>query len=113
MSLENYYEVVSHIRQKWSGIVKHIVSYGHLGDGNVHLNIIDHEYSEERLDLISEDVFHFAIRSSGSISAEHGLGREKNKYLQRIYSEQTVHLMKSIKRQFDPLNLLNPGKVYY
>ena len=100
------------IREKWAQEVKHVVAYGHVGDGNVHLNIVDFSYDAQKYERITEDVFRLTMQMNGSISAEHGIGREKVKYMSSIHAPATLEYMKAIKRNFDSHNLLNPGKFY-
>ena len=112
LPLKYYYKLVEVIRTKWSSEVKHVVAYGHVGDGNVHLNIVDSCFCPEKRERITDEVYSLTTEMNGSISAEHGIGREKVKYLSTIHSLAALHQMKAIKRSFDPSNLLNPGKFY-
>ena len=90
--------------------------FGHLGDGNVHINILrkemDTEEWEEKISLALLDLFNFAVASGGKISGEHGIGLVKKKYLSLGLSSSELRLMKGIKRLFDPKNVLNPGKIF-
>ncbi|MQR00053.1 FAD-binding oxidoreductase [Glaciimonas soli] len=92
------------------------VTFGHLGDGNLHYNIsprVD-QSSDDLLaqqDQINRVVHDSVTRFNGSISAEHGIGTLKREELLRYKSPIEIALMKSIKQALDPLNLMNPGKV--
>jgi glycolate oxidase len=92
-----------------------IVNFGHAGDGNIHVNImVDKENPEEYgkgLDLV-EKIFHETLALGGTISGEHGIGLTKSKYLGMELSEAEMAIMKSIKKVFDPKNILNPGKIF-
>ncbi|MDC0221822.1 FAD-binding oxidoreductase [Gammaproteobacteria bacterium] len=93
-----------------------IIWFGHIGDGNLHLNILKPanlavEDFYKRCDEVSERVFDLVRKFGGSISAEHGIGMLKKPYLH--YSRGVVELdyMKAIKQVFDPQNIMNPGKL--
>ena len=93
-----------------------IIWFGHIGDGNLHLNILKPanlavEDFYKRCDEVSERVFDLVRKFGGSISAEHGIGMLKKPYLH--YSRGVVELdyMKAIKKVFDPRNIMNPGKL--
>ncbi|KAG5636498.1 hypothetical protein H0H81_007832 [Sphagnurus paluster] len=94
-----------------SGIQSTIV--GHVGDGNFHALILFRDDSE--LQAVSDAVHrlvHRAIGLDGTCTGEHGVGVGKKEYLTAELGEGTVELMKVIKRAIDPLNLMNPGKLY-
>jgi FAD/FMN-containing dehydrogenase len=93
-----------------------VVAFGHVGDGNIHFNLsqprtMDAKDFLAQRNRLAEVVYDVVTRFSGSISAEHGIGMAKRKYLYRYKSETDVTLMKTIKHALDPENLLNPGKV--
>ena len=91
--------------------------YGHVGDGNVHFNILPpvgtaiEAYKTRFGDQISQRVHDVATSLGGSFSAEHGVGQLKTGELKQYSSELRYELMRQIKRSFDPLNLMNPGKL--
>ncbi|GAB5497700.1 MAG: FAD-binding oxidoreductase [Pseudohongiellaceae bacterium] len=94
-----------------------IIWFGHIGDGNVHLNILkpdalSKEEFFERCGKVSEMVFAVVQRYDGSVSAEHGVGLLKKPYLQYARSAPEIAYMKGIKQVFDPHNILNPGKLF-
>ncbi|MFT7286562.1 MAG: FAD/FMN-containing dehydrogenase [Halieaceae bacterium] len=93
-----------------------IVWFGHIGDGNVHLNILKPdpmpmEEFQAHCGRVSEDVFAAVARHEGSISAEHGVGLLKKPYLHFSRSEAEISIMAQLKRVFDPAGIMNPGKV--
>lgn len=93
-----------------------IIWFGHIGDGNVHLNILKPEKLEiekfnENCGEVSEQVFELVKKHGGSISAEHGIGLLKKPFLHYSCSPAEVEYMKAIKRVFDPHNIMNPGKL--
>ena len=94
-----------------------IVWFGHIGDGNMHLNILKpsalpKEEFFARCEKVSHWVFEIVQKYQGSISAEHGVGLLKKDYLHYSRSEEELQLMKSLKSVFDPGNILNPGKIF-
>jgi FAD/FMN-containing dehydrogenase len=102
------------LQQRFPGC--RMVTFGHLGDGNLHYNVAapigvdDSEFiaSQSAINLIVHDS---VDRHGGSISAEHGIGVLKREELQRYKSPLELLLMRNIKQALDPLNLMNPGKV--
>lgn len=91
------------------------VCYGHAGDGNLHVNIIRDQLSEDawnhELPKAIRELFTEVVRLGGTISGEHGIGLVQTPYMDLAFSETGLDLMRSIKQVFDPKNLLNPGKV--
>jgi FAD/FMN-containing dehydrogenase len=92
------------------------VWYGHIGDGNLHLNILrpeglEMEAFEARSHEISERTYELTREIGGSISAEHGIGLLKQPWLNCVRSEEEIALMREIKNAFDPAGILNPGKL--
>lgn len=93
-----------------------IIWYGHIGDGNLHLNILkpgDMEKQEffKRCETVNDLVFEIVQRYEGSVSAEHGVGMVKKKYLGFTKSAEEIAVMKGIKKVFDPNGIMNPGKL--
>jgi FAD/FMN-containing dehydrogenase len=93
-----------------------IIWFGHIGDGNVHLNVLKPEAMamdefQRRCGEVSEGVFDAVARHGGSISAEHGVGLLKKPYLRYSRSAAEIALMAQIKRVFDPDGIMNPGKL--
>jgi FAD/FMN-containing dehydrogenase len=91
-----------------------IIWFGHIGDGNVHLNILkpddlSQEQFQQRCGEVSELVFEVVARHGGSVSAEHGVGLLKKPYLRYSRSAAELSLMRGIRRVFDPAGILNPG----
>ena len=94
-----------------------IVWFGHIGDGNLHLNILKPEsMSKEeffaKCATVNKWVFEIVQKYNGSISAEHGVGMTKRDYLHYSRSPAEIALMKSIKAVFDPNGIMNPGKIF-
>ncbi|WP_434053203.1 MAG: FAD-binding oxidoreductase [Roseibium sp.] len=92
------------------------VPFGHIGDGNIHFNVsqpVGADKSEylSKWDEMNEIVHGIVGDFGGSISAEHGIGRLKRELLKSVKSDVELDLMRRIKRDFDPKNLLNPGRI--
>ena len=93
-----------------------VVWYGHIGDGNLHLNFLKPESLdlpefESRSHRISEKIYALTQEVGGSISAEHGIGLLKQPWLNRTRSEAEIGYMQEIKNVFDPAGIFNPGKL--
>ncbi len=92
------------------------VCYGHAGDGNLHVNIIKGELSDEVWDkTISKgitEIFNLCKNLGGTISGEHGIGLVQKPYMNIIFPEHQLQIMKGIKLVFDPNYILNPGKIF-
>ncbi len=93
-----------------------VLWYGHIADGNLHLNILKPEELsisdfETACKKINPFIFEMVKKYEGSISAEHGVGLLKKEYLQYSKSEEEINYMKQIKKIFDPNGILNPGKL--
>ena len=92
------------------------ICYGHAGDGNVHVNLLRMDMTEEEWEKRSEaaiqEIFRLTVRLGGTISGEHGIGYSQREYLPIALSPATMGIMKSIKRVFDPGGILNPDKIF-
>ncbi|CUE73730.1 D-lactate dehydrogenase 2 mitochondrial precursor, putative [Bodo saltans] len=122
--LPQFYDVVEHIR----GVARNgsgkfqlpedevaIVGYGHFGDGNVHLNIIDRTRGKHTADLkeiLYPGAYEFTAKARrGSVSAEHGIGLQKKEYMSLSRSPEVIEVMRQLKKMMDPNGILNPYKV--
>ncbi len=93
-----------------------MVTFGHLGDGNLHYNVSPPEDMSDVAFIAQQDAINQVVHDSvhvfnGSISAEHGIGMLKREEILRYKSDVEMNLMRTIKKALDPLNLMNPGKV--
>lgn len=92
------------------------VCYGHAGDGNLHVNIIKGDLSDEfwnnGLSKAISEIFTEVIAMGGTISGEHGIGLVQKQYMPLAFNEVQLQLMRSIKTVFDPKGILNPGKIF-
>ena len=92
------------------------VCYGHAGDGNLHINIVKGEMTDENWKTevpkgITE-IFELTVALKGTLSGEHGIGYVQKEYMPIAFSTMELQLMKGIKKVFDPNNILNPGKIF-
>lgn len=88
---------------------------GHVGDGNIHPQIalnLDNDEEFKNYQSAKTEMYKYAIELGGTISAEHGIGIEKLSYLENTIDKNSLEYMKSIKRIFDPNNILNPDKIF-
>ena len=94
----------------------HSVCYGHAGDGNLHVNIIKGDMSDEAwngsLKVGIKEIFHLVKKLGGTLSGEHGIGLVQKEYMDIIFDPTQMKLMKQIKQIFDPHNILNAGKIF-
>ncbi|MFT5888379.1 MAG: FAD/FMN-containing dehydrogenase [Zhongshania sp.] len=94
-----------------------IIWFGHIGDGNLHLNILkpdelDKDEFFAECAKVSVGVFEIVKKYGGSVSAEHGVGLLKKAYLPYSRSEVEIDLMRQVKKVFDPKGIMNPGKIF-
>jgi len=92
------------------------VCYGHLGDGNLHVDILKeqislNDWNTTVVDGIGE-IFKLAVHLGGTLSGEHGIGSAKKQYMPIAMKEANLELMRGIKKAFDPNGILNPGKIF-
>ena len=92
------------------------VSFGHMGDGNIHYNVsqpigMDKAAFLDTWNVMNDVVFEVVMKLGGSISAEHGIGRLKAHHMVHIKSAVEYEMMRGLKRLYDPNNILNPGRV--
>ncbi|KAK6909043.1 hypothetical protein I203_103053 [Kwoniella mangroviensis CBS 8507] len=95
---------------KSEGPIRAVAGYGHMGDGNLHINIVANKYTDEIEKIVEPYIYEIVAENEGSISAEHGLGVMKAPYIGYSKNETSIELMKQIKQLFDPKGLLNPYK---
>jgi glycolate oxidase len=92
------------------------VCFGHAGDGNMHISILKNELSDEQWQgQVKEgirEVFRLVKSLNGTISGEHGIGLVQKEYLDIVFDQTQMNLMKGIKKIFDPNNILNAGKIF-
>jgi glycolate oxidase len=93
------------------------VCYGHAGDGNLHIRLIKGDLTDEQWngDYIKKaiaEIFTICKKLGGTISGEHGIGLVQQEYMNIVFSEKAIELQRSIKKIFDPNNILNPGKMF-
>lgn len=103
---------IKHLQKKYR---LDIPTFGHAGDGNLHVNIMynkDDTGAAERAKDAAKELFEYVVSIKGSISGEHGIGITKAPFLKIELSEAEIGLMKRIKTAFDPKGILNPGKIF-
>ncbi|KAJ8605462.1 hypothetical protein CTAYLR_003321 [Chrysophaeum taylorii] len=114
LPLEHMYDLVTQTRDRVPPNTT-VAGYGHLGDSNLHLNVVaagDDENANYELAAVLEPwIFDRVLELNGSISAEHGLGQSKNSLLSRAKSPAMLALMRKLKHTMDPRHILNPYKV--
>lgn len=107
------------VRQARRAAARHqleAICYGHAGDGNLHVNLLqgelDAETWHEARDAAEEELFRAVVSLGGTVSGEHGIGWTQRRYLPLAVGDTALETMASIKRLFDPRGILNPGKIF-
>ena len=92
------------------------VCYGHAGDGNLHVNIVKENMTDENWNTEIpkgiREIFELTVSLKGTLSGEHGIGYVQKNYMDIAFSKVHLSLMRNIKNVFDPNNILNPGKIF-
>lgn len=93
-----------------------IVSFGHIGDGNVHVNILKEKINDkawqDTLPVLLRELFQIVVSLGGTVSGEHGIGYVKKEFLPLAVDNPALEMMKAVKRAWDPDEILNPGKIF-
>jgi glycolate oxidase len=93
-----------------------VIAYGHAGDGNLHIRInhptIKNSHGNAEMTTALTQLFRLVQQMGGTISGEHGVGLIQKPYLDTVFREQNLQLMRGIKQVFDPNNILNAGKIF-
>jgi glycolate oxidase len=108
-------EVVCRLREISTKFGLPIVIFGHAGDGNLHPNILfDKRKPEEwkKVEQMVREIFNAALAVGGTLSGEHGVGVLKRTYFEQALGPVSVDVQRRIKRALDPMNILNPGKMF-
>jgi glycolate oxidase len=92
------------------------VCYGHAGDGNLHVRIkkegTANSFGDDEMNHALRALFKLVYSLGGTISGEHGIGLIQKSYMDIVFEEANLRLMREIKRAFDPNNILNVGKIF-
>ena len=108
--LDHYvHEVHAGLTAMWPSA--RMITFGHLGDGNIHLVLTIGSLDPNAVHSVEEIVYQALGRHGGVISAEHGIGLDKRAYLGHSRSPEEIALMKTLKQALDPKDILNPGKI--
>ncbi|KAE9549905.1 hypothetical protein FO519_006889 [Halicephalobus sp. NKZ332] len=111
LRLDHFYEIVDIMREKLGKKATRVICYGHVGDGNAHINMTSKEFSDEVYSIIYPFFYEWVASKGGSISAEHGIGRLKRQYRHLGKSEDELFLNQKLKKLFDPRGILSPYKL--
>lgn len=102
--------------KKLSSASTKVIGFGHLGDGNIHLNILNLKSKSDNwlyeAKKIEKCLIKYALKLGGTISGEHGFGLAKKEYLNLLYSSREINDFRKIKKLFDPNCILNPGNIF-
>ncbi|KAI6221377.1 FAD-binding PCMH-type domain-containing protein [Aphelenchoides fujianensis] len=112
LPLDHFYELTEVVRERLKGSrAKRVVTFGHVGDGNTHLNVTADKFDEEIFERLYPFIYEWVHEHGGSISAEHGIGRLKRPYHHTLVPPTTQRINAQIKRAFDPRGILSPYKM--
>ncbi len=93
-----------------------IISFGHAGDGNVHVNVLKDDLPdgqwEALVPAVTEEIYRLALSLGGTITGEHGIGATRRRYLPLALDDTQIGLMRGVRDLFDPNQILNPGKIF-
>lgn len=106
-------EMVERARRAGQGRGLTVATYGHAGDGNLHCNVLfDREEERPRVNEAVAEILRAAVDLGGTITGEHGVGLAKRDFLPWEQAEELIALQRRLKGVFDPLGILNPGKIF-
>lgn len=109
-------QLLGHVKRIGAAYGFKSVCYGHAGDGNLHINIIKGDLTDEQwnveLPLAIRELFTEVVALGGTLSGEHGIGLVQKEYMNIPFNETSLDLMRGIKKVFDPNGILNPGKIF-
>lgn len=111
--IPNLSKLIDHIDHLSNSHQLPIVNFGHAGNGNLHVNIMydaNDSTQNNNAKICLENIFELTLKLDGTISGEHGIGLTKLEFVSKEIGENELSLMRSIKQQFDPNNILNPNK---
>jgi glycolate oxidase len=93
-----------------------IVSFGHAGDGNVHVNVLKDDLPDDRwkalVPAVEEETYRLTLSLGGTLTGEHGVGATRRRYLPLALDDAQIEVMRGIRAVFDPDHILNPGKIF-
>jgi len=93
-----------------------IVSFGHAGDGNVHVNTLKEDMPDDRWESVVpkvvDQLYRLTLSLGGMLTGEHGIGLTRKAYLPLALDAAQIEIMRGIRQVFDPNNILNPGKIF-
>ena len=92
-----------------------VAIFGHMGDGNLHPTFLTDERDKEEMKKVEqamEEIFDYTVELGGTITGEHGVGLAKKKFLPEALGDQSISLLRQLKKSLDPKGILNPGKIF-
>ena len=109
-------QLLHHVKRIGNAYGFKSVCYGHAGDGNLHINILKGDLSDDawnnQLPKAIRELFTEVVKLGGTLSGEHGIGLVQKDYMDIAFNSKSLELMRSIKTVFDPKGILNPGKIF-
>lgn len=108
--LPELFSIINKINQKFH---TKSIAYGHAGNGNIHIRLILDKNKLKNIKKIADEYFDKVIKIGGTITGEHGDGLARSEYVKKQYGPLNYRIFKELKNQFDPQNILNPGKIIF
>ena len=108
-------DICSYVAKLAEKHVLNVVTFGHSGDGNIHVNFMTHRERHDEVARVKKSIselFREVVRIGGTLSGEHGIGISKRAYIGFALDETTIDFEKKVKKAFDPGEILNPGKIF-
>lgn len=108
-------ELVGGIKKLSKDYNVQINTFGHAGDGNLHVNFMTDSRDKEKMHRVEqavEKLFDLTLKLGGTLSGEHGIGTTKAKFMEKEVGKSGIEFMKKVKQAFDPDGIINPGKIF-
>jgi len=105
-------EVVTYVRKLEEKVGLPLPTFGHAGDGNLHVNFLYNDEEIEKVKKGVKELYEYILSIGGTISGEHGIGLLKKPYINMEQPANLIALQKNLKNVFDPKGILNPGKIF-
>ncbi len=108
-------ELVRGIKKLSTDYNVQINTFGHAGDGNLHVNFMTDSRDKAKMHRVEQGVeklFDLTLKLGGTLSGEHGIGTTKAKFMEKEVGKSGIEFMKKVKRAFDPDGIINPGKIF-
>ena len=104
--------ILDKVKKSVEGSGIFMAMFGHVGDGNIHINYMHNEDQKDKVHELVTEIFKEVVAVGGTISGEHGIGTTKQEFIKTELTPEACKVMLDLKKLFDPKNILNPGKMF-